>query len=162
MKIFREAKINERMELFEHGFREWSKKRTFEKYCEDNAKEDAYGTRYVIEEDGRIVSSLILLHLSPIAGRQVFGIGSVVTPKDYTHKGYASYLLSECLRQHIQDDDVVFLYSDVIASFYERYGFRVLPMKLQREQDSIGMVLCDDSFLELLVKEGIDVIPEHF
>ncbi len=162
MKIFREAKESERMELFEQGYLEWSKKRTFEKYCEDNAKEDSFGTRYVVVENNAIVSSMILLKLPGSKGREIYGIGSVVTPKEHMHKGYASFLLSECLEQNIKKEDVVFLYSDVAASFYERFGFQVLPQNLQREKDSICMVLCDEVYWGFLMESTLEIIPEHF
>ena len=43
--IFREALPQEINFIFSEGYKEWSKNRTFEQYCTDNAKEDVYGTR---------------------------------------------------------------------------------------------------------------------
>ena len=59
--VLREAKKEKVSDLFQQGYKVWSKGRTWEKYCADNSKEDAYGTRYVLECEGEIASSLILL-----------------------------------------------------------------------------------------------------
>lgn len=160
--IFRKAKQNEIEQLFQEGYQVWSKNRTFEQYCEDNSKEDAYGTRYVIEENGEVVCSLILLYLKSIKGRKVYGIGSVLTSETQKKKGYATELLKHTLLQNVEEGAMVFLYSEVAPSFYERFRFRVLPKDLQKETESICMVLCDDMIWGELVNSPISLIPDHF
>jgi predicted GNAT family N-acyltransferase len=154
--------INEIDGLFKEGYKVWSKNRTFEQYCIDNGKEDAYGTRYVIDNNGEIVSSLILLNLKSILGRKVFGIGSVITPKLHEHKGYASKLLTQCIEQHTDKESIIFLYSDVHPSFYEQFHFRVLPDYLQKGKTGICMVRCDESIWSQLIKSQLDIIPDYF
>jgi len=160
--IFRQAKQEEIDQLFCEGYKVWSKKRTFEQYCTDNNKEDAYGTRYVIENNGEVVSSLILLNLQSINSKMVYGIGSVLTPPIYKYKGYATALLKNCIQQINVDASLVFLYAEIDPAFYETFNFRVLPPNLQKDADSICMVLCDDDGWQVLIKSGMELIPDHF
>lgn len=160
--VFRRAKPQEILELFWEGYKVWSRNRTFEQYSADNGKEDAYGTRYVIEENGELVSSLILLKLKDLSRKRIYGIGSVLTPLVHKKKGYASELLKNCLEQVDSSNAIIFLYSEVAPAFYERFHFRVLPPRLQKDTGSICMALCTDEIWEQLLKHGIDAIPDHF
>jgi len=160
--LFRQAKQEEIGQLLREGYEVWSKNRTFELYCSANCKEDAYGTRYVIEDNGEIVSSLILLTLINIESKLVYGIGSVLTPPIFKYKGYATELLKKCIQQIDIDVSLVFLYSEIDPAFYERFNFRVLPPYLQKDADSFCMVLCDDDSWQVLINSGIELIPDHF
>jgi predicted acetyltransferase len=160
--IFRQAKQEEIMELFREGHLAWPRNRTFDQYCNDNGKEDAYGTRYVIEKQGEIVSSLILLNLKSINGCKVYGIGSVLTPSIHKHKGYATELIACCIDQIVDKASMTFLYSEIDPSFYERFHFRVLPNDLQKDQDSICMVRCDDVIWKELLSMSVEMLPDHF
>lgn len=160
--IFRQSNKEEIDQLLSEGYKVWSKDRAFEQYCAENRKEDDFGTRYVIEDNGVIVSSLILLSLKSINSKNVYGIGSVLTPSAYKHKGYATALLKNCMQQISIDTSLVFLYSEIDRAFYERYNFRVLPPDLQKDADSICMVLCDDDMWSVLINNGIALIPDHF
>ena len=160
--IFRPAKSEEIDQLFREGYKVWHKDRTFGQYRTENAKEDAYGTRYVIEDKKQVVCSLILLKLKAIDGKKVYGIGSVLTPPEYKHKGYATALLENCIRLIDIRDALIFLYSEVAPAFYGRFSFRILPADLQKETDSICMVLCGDDMWNVLIQSGIDLIPDHF
>jgi predicted acetyltransferase len=160
--LFREAKSAEINLLFQEGYKEWSKNRTFEQYCIDNAKEDAYGTRYVLEVNGEIVSSTILLKLKDIHGKRTYGIGSVLTPKIHAGNGYATELLKNCLRQIYDDNTLIFLYSDINPSFYERFDFKILPPHLQKYQKSPCMVYCKDNIWHELLAGSKEIIPDYF
>ncbi|HEX3075400.1 MAG TPA: GNAT family N-acetyltransferase [Lachnospiraceae bacterium] len=160
--IFRKAMKNEIEGLFMEGYKVWSKNRSFEQYCIDNGKEDAYGTRYVIDENGEIVSSMILLNLKSILERKVYGIGSVITPKLHGHKGYASKLLTQSIEEHTEKESIIFLYSDVHPSFYEQFLFRALPDYLQKGKSGICMVRCEESIWSQLIKSPLDIIPDYF
>ncbi|AFQ45349.1 GNAT family N-acetyltransferase [Desulfosporosinus meridiei] len=159
--IFRQALPQEINYIFSEGFKEWSKNRTFEQYCRDNAKEDVYGTRYVLDVDNEIVSSLILLKLKDIAGKRAFGIGSVLTPKIHAGQGYASKLLINCIQKE-KDDCFVFLFSDINPEFYERLSFKILPSKFQRYEKSVCMVYCNDANWNELLNCSLDAIPNYF
>ena len=159
--IFREARESEITYILKEGCSVWHKGRTWEQYFADNHKEDAFGTRYVVEDGGRIVSSLILLRLGKLFDRNMLGIGSVITPPEFRHKGYAAELLEKTMHL-VEDGDVVFLYSEVPPPFYERFGFRVLPANMQKDPDSICMARCEDPILEQLLEGGITLLPDHF
>ena len=139
-----------------------SKNRTFEQYCADNHKEDAYGTRYVMEQDGKILCSLILLRLKEICGCKVYGFGSVLTPAEYTGKGYATGLLKYCIENIIEENPMVFLYSEINPAFYERFGFQALPPHLQKNDKAVCMALCSEMMWIRLLKAPAALIPDYF
>ncbi|GAB6153986.1 hypothetical protein JCM17380_27360 [Desulfosporosinus burensis] len=160
--IFRQVNQEEISLLFEQGYREWSKNRTFEQYCIDNSKEDAFGTRYVIEKNGEIVSSTIVLKLERINGKKAFGIGSVLTPQNHSNNGYATELLRKCVNLVYDENNIIFLYSEINPTFYEKLNFRILPLQLQRYEKSICMAYCKDEVWYELSNCNIDLIPNYF
>lgn len=160
--LIRKVRPDEILELFIEGYKVWNKGRTFEKYCADNGKEDYYGVRYGIEESGKIVSSLILLKLNNIDGYPVYGIGSVLTAREYGGKGYASILLKECLAKIEEEKRYVFLYSEINPAFYERLEFRSLPASLQKGGKAVCMVSCSDDLWQKLIEKDISGIPDYF
>lgn len=160
--IFRQTQLQEINLIFREGYKEWSKNRTFEQYCIDNGKEDAYGTRYVIDVNDEIVSSLILLRLKDINWKRGYGIGSVLTPKIHAGNGYATELLKNCIKQIDQDNSFIFLYSDINPAFYEKLNFRILPPQLQKYEKSICMANCKEDIWNELITDSIDMIPDYF
>ena len=162
MMVFRQAREQEIDAILREGYKVWSRNRTFEQYCVDNRKEDAYGTRYVIDAGNEVVSSAILLNLADIRGKKVYGIGSVLTPKVHAGKGYATELLKNCIRQAGMNDSMIFLYSEINPDFYGRFGFKVLPPELQRDVNSVCMVKCSDDSWSILLAGSIGLIPGHF
>ncbi len=159
--IFRQAKTQEIDSILEEGYKVWSKGRTYERYLEDNRKEDAYGARYILEENKEIVSSLILLNLQSVCSRETCGIGSVLTPAIHMHRGYATSLITSCLEQIPDRGGYVFLYSEISPLFYEKFGFRILPPELQKSKAPC-MVLCNEAAWNELMKISVDQIPEYF
>ncbi|WMJ86692.1 GNAT family N-acetyltransferase [Anaerocolumna sp. MB42-C2] len=160
--IIRQAKPSEREELFREAYKEWSKNRTFEQYKADNSKEDKYGIRYVAEENGHIVSSLIMLKFKELFGCKVYGFGSVLTPTEYAGNGYATKLLKYCIDNVNTEDSLILLYSEINPAFYARLGFRSLPVHLQKDKKAVCMVLCADSTWKKLENTSIDRIPDYF
>ena len=159
--LFRKARPDEIEGLFAEGYKVWSRSRTFEQYCSDNRKEDAKGIRYVLEKDGEIVSSLMLLKLNDFQNREVYGIGSVLTPERHSKKGYASILLKKSI-ETVNQDAMIFLHSDIKPAFYSRFGFRALPPQHQKKEGSVCMLRCtEDVWEELLAASGIHV-PTYF
>lgn len=160
--IFRQARPEEILSLFEEGYKEWPKNRTFQQYCMDNGKEDSYGTRYVLEVGGNIVSSLIVLDVKSFNGRNTYGFGSVLTPGEYAGNGYATQLLKKCI-ELISDTSPLFLYSDITPSFYERLNFRILPDYLQKRLGkSVCMVLCEEDVWTEILSSSIEQMPDYF
>lgn len=162
--IFRMALPQEIDYLFSEGYKEWSKNRTFEQYCIDNAKEDAYGTRYVIDVNNEIGSSLIILKLRDIFGKRVYGIGSVLTPKIHAGKGYATELIKNFIKQEElkRENFFIFLFSDINPEFYKRFNFKIMPSKFQRYEKSVCMVYCNDASWNELLNCSIDSMPNYF
>jgi predicted acetyltransferase len=160
--VFRQAYNKEINQLFRDGYEVWSRNRSFEQYCIDNSKEDNYGTRYVIDLNEQVVSSLILLKLNNILNKNVYGIGSVLTLPAFKKRGFAAKLLKNCINLVYDDDTILFLYSEIKPSFYERFNFRELPVHLQKDSESICMVLCNDDIWDKLIDSSIEIIPDHF
>jgi predicted N-acetyltransferase YhbS len=160
--VFRQARPNEMEELFREGYRVWSRNRTYEQYCTENRKEDAYGTRFVLEVDSEVVSSLILLKLKDCEGMTCRGIGSVVTPQRYCGKGYATALVRNCVAYAESGCGAIFLYSDIDPGFYERFGFTALPDHLQKKKGSVCMVRCKEDVWKRISGSTIDKIPAYF
>jgi predicted N-acetyltransferase YhbS len=158
--VFREARPNEADALFREGYRVWSRGRTYEQYCAENRKEDRHGTRYVLEADGDIVSSLILLRLKPFG--KACGIGSVVTHEGHEGKGCATALLRGAIAAAEREFAVIFLYSDIEPAFYERFGFRALPARLQKKKGSVCMARCKEDIWNGLMSGDADSIPGYF
>ena len=160
--LIRQAKLFEREELFREAYKEWSKNRTFEQYKADNSKEDEYGIRYVAEEKGQIVSSMIMLNFKGLFGCKVYGFGSVLTPTEYAGNGYATKLLRYCIENVNTEDSLILLYSEINPAFYERLGFKSLPAHLQKDKKAVCMVLCGDRIWQKLKNTSIDRIPDYF
>jgi len=161
--VIREATQQERELLFKDAHRVWHKNRTLEDYIRENSKEDAFGTRYIIDLEGDIVTSLIVLRLEPLIGKKVYGIGSVLTPKPHTGKGYATILLKNCIQQIEKDgSSLIFLYSDINPDFYKRLQFRLLPKELQKKPKSPCMVRCGDAIWEKLQNVSVETLPDYF
>ncbi len=158
----RKAKPEERELLFKEAYKMWSKNRTFEQYCADNGKEDAYGTRYVIEHEGELVSSLILLNLKELYGCKVYGFGSVFTLPAHTGNGYATKLLKYCIEEITGENKIMLLYSKINPEFYEKLNFRILPPHLQKDKKAICMALCGEAVWSQLVDTSIGLIPDYF
>jgi len=161
--LFRAAEQEEILEILMDGYAVWPKGRTFEQYCVDNRKEDAYGTRYILVDGGEaIVSSLIFLRLPAEPAARRFGIGSVVTPPEHRGMRYASILLDHCLRLTDPATDIVILYSDIDPAFYERLGFRALPEALQKKTGSVCMAHCSENLWQDLIVGPTESVPDYF
>lgn len=160
--IFRETHKEEIPLLFQEGYQEWSKNRTFEQYCLDNSKDDAIGTRYVIEKNGEIVSSVVLIRLENINGMEVYGLGSILTSKLHRGNGYSIELIKKCINLIHSYNTIIFLYSDINPLFYEKLGFRILSDTLQKYASSVCMAYCKDDIWDRLLSTKVDVIPDYF
>lgn len=158
----REAKQDEIMHLMELGYKEWPKNRTFEQYCIDNLKEDAFGTRYVLELDGMIVSSIILLRQKTINSKTVHGIGSFISHPNHRGQGYGTVLIKHCIESVYKNGNIILLYSDINPAFYEKLNFRKLPSNLQKYNNTTFMAYCNDDVWNELLQSSVDIIPDYF
>ncbi|WKY48139.1 ADP-ribosylglycohydrolase family protein [Eubacteriaceae bacterium ES3] len=161
--VVREAYQDEINKIIKEGYKHFPKDRSLEEYMSDNSQEDAYGNRYVLENKGEILCSLIILRLKSIAGLPVFGIGSLITHDNLTGKGYATTLLKTCISQiEIKSDGYIFLYSDIRPEFYQKLFFKILPQTLQKIEKSTCMVRCGEANWEKLLSVSCESIPEYF
>lgn len=160
--IFRAAKSEEISLIFSMGYKEWNKNRPFEKYCIDNGKEDAIGTRYVITHNNQIVCSTILIKHPDLNEHELYGIGSVVTPQEFRGNGYAAELLKECINLVDKTNAIILLYSDINPRFYEKMGFRILPAGLQKSDKSPCMAYCNARLWLALLNTSRACIPDYF
>ncbi|WP_050182041.1 GNAT family N-acetyltransferase [Domibacillus robiginosus] len=152
--LLREAWPEERQKLYELGHQEWPKGRSLAQYIHDNQKEEAYGTRYVLEDtDGYIRASLMLLRLRPY----LYGIGSVVVEPNFRRQGLGSSLIRQCMDKH--SDAAFMLYSEIGSAYYEKLGFQVLPAPYQRYSHGLCMVRAEQCLWNRILKEPI---PDYF
>lgn len=166
--LFREIAPNEAEHVYQMGYKEWAKGRTYKQYVEENQKEEDYGTRYVyVDQDNNIIGSLIVLFLKIKRFDQhlpFYGLGSFVIDQDFRRMGHGKELLVKCL-SHIEQQDkntIFMLYSDINPHFYYPFGFKELPEHLQRYPKSICMVRCSHNMYHVISKLPITQIPAYF
>ncbi|EQC43881.1 GNAT family N-acetyltransferase [Bacteriovorax sp. Seq25_V] len=144
--ISRKAKEIEYQSIFLMGQDVWSDNMSETEYLETCFKSEKYkkGQWWILEDNGHIVSSLIVYKFKD----QSFGIGSIATCPYERKKGYGSKLLTDVIGVYKISGHPIFLYSDIDAPFYERFGFMTLPEKYQKYRKSVCMCFgeYDDSF----------------
>ncbi|WP_318508761.1 GNAT family N-acetyltransferase [Bacillus sp. T3] len=166
--LFREIVPKELEYVYKMGYKEWPKGRTFERYVEENKKEDEFGSRYVyVDKENNIIGSLIVLSLKiKVVDKIVplFGLGSIVINSDYRGLGYGNEMIKECLFhiEHNCSEPIFMLFSDINHMFYCQLGFKELPENLQRYPKSVCMVRCRDADYKLVSSLSIDHIPKYF
>jgi predicted N-acetyltransferase YhbS len=166
--LFRESAPEEIAYIYQMGYKEWKKGRTYEQYVKENQKEDEYGTRYVyVDEENKIIGSLIVLWLNinqlehPLP---LYGIGSVVIDRNYRSMGYGKRMLKDCLSliEKLDENPIFILYSDIAPNYYYPFNFQELPANLQRCPKSICMVRCSEDSYRCLSKLPLNFIPSYF
>lgn len=127
-------------EIYKMGFDVWGDEQGLEIYLEGCRQSPKYkqGTWYVLVDDrGVLYSSLI--KYSFLDGS--CGIGSIATPLAFRKAGHASELIKKSLDLFEKEGiKKTFLFSDIGAAFYEKFGFLQLPLKFQQYKDSICMI----------------------
>lgn len=169
MKL-RKLDKSEYPKVYQAGYKEWPKGRTFEQYVKDNQKEEAYGTRYgYVNSENKLIASLIVLSLTVKTANgevlPIFGLGSIVVDEQYQGNGYGKAMITECLRLIETDNNhaVFMLYSEINPSYYNKFGFHPLPKKLQKYEAGCCMVRCNEkTLLPLLSVLTVDNLPAYF
>ncbi|MGI2326795.1 GNAT family N-acetyltransferase [Planococcus sp. YIM B11945] len=152
--IFRQAKTSEFEAIYRMGYEEWPKGRSLAQYIEDNQKEEAVGTRFVLaNRNDEAVASLMLLRFQPY----LFGIGSVVVAPAFRSQGLGKQLIEGCVR--LYPDAAFMLYSEIGTAYYERFGFKALPEEFQQSRKGICMLKADGHLYEAMLKEPL---PAYF
>ena len=101
------------------------------------------GQWYLIENaEGEVCSVLNTLRFLP----QLVGIASVATKPEQREKGFACLLIRavmELLR--VEDPAMQFaLFAEVSPSFFQQFGFRELPVDVQRFRPAVAMITGDE------------------
>lgn len=151
--IFRTATEKEKRQIYRTEYDYWGLNTDFNDYAKDNEQEEKNGgLRFVLADDHKIYGSLIATTFSnlPKLNIPLYGIGSVIVPPEERGKGYGVKMLKECIAFHHREhpENVAMLYSDIDPHFYERLGFKQLPIKYQLNEKSICMIHCDQHTYE--------------
>jgi predicted N-acetyltransferase YhbS len=166
--LLRPIDTNEYTTVFQMGYKEWSKGRTYEQYMKDNQKEDIYGTRYVyVDESNNIIGSLIVLSMEMQLLNQklpIYGLGSIVIDRNYQGKGYGKKMLDKLFSFYTNDKDetIFLLYSDINPPYYYSFQFRELPDEQQHQENSICMVRCNEAIYKEIIQLKKTQIPVYF
>ncbi|MGP7815817.1 GNAT family N-acetyltransferase [Niallia sp. 01092] len=166
--LLRKIQPDEYHTVFQMGYKEWPKGRTYEQYVNDNKKEDAYGTRYVyVDETNYIIGSMIVLSKTIQFSDQtapIYGLGSIVIDEKYQGNGYGTMMLNEFFSLYTKEnkDAIFLLYSEINPQYYYRFQFRELLRKQQHETKSICMVRCNHEMYEKLSQLPKSQIPAYF
>lgn len=136
----RKAHPHEYDDIYKMGFDVWGEQQELEIYLEECRQSPKYkqGTWYVLaDERGLLYSSLIKYSFT----EEACGIGSIATPLAFRKQGHASELIKKSLELFEREGiKRTFLFSDIGAVFYEKFGFLQLPEQFQQYKDSICMI----------------------
>ncbi|TGA99002.1 N-acetyltransferase [Sporolactobacillus shoreae] len=141
MKSIRKADIDELNAVYMMGYDSWGKglsKDDYIKLCHQSPKYPT-GTWFILEEEGKLLSSLIIYHLN----NSLIGIGSVATAVDVRKQGNATILLKKII-DLFPKGTVFCLYSDVEPKIYERIGFKSVAEENQPYHDTVLMYYPDN------------------
>jgi len=159
--MIRPASAADMEAVYRMGYDAWSDFKPLPEYLVACSLSNKYraGTWYVLEEKGRLASSLIVYRFP----RRVFGLGSIATPPAERGRGHASALIAGVLdRLDAEPAESVYLHSDIRPGFYERFGFRALPPALQRRPKSTCMIRCPSRRFQALVSDPGYRAPDYF
>jgi hypothetical protein len=97
----------------------------------------SYGWRALVDDDGRVLSSLKLYRPQlRIGGRthRSRALGAVFTPRPLRGNGFAAALIRAVLAEEPgARDEPAFLFTDIGVAYYESFGFAALPC-----EDAVG------------------------
>ena len=148
------------------GFDVWGEGLEFDAFighCRESPKY-ARGRWFVAREGTEPVSSLLVHDFDAWEGDPVRGIGSLATQVDRRRTGAGGALLDHVPRLLISEEKagVVFLYSDIDRSYYEKRGFQVLAEPHQRYQPSVAMACFSPTRDMSFVERNADRLPSYF
>lgn len=127
MLKLRKAEVHELDLIYSMGFDVWGEGLSYEEYLSGcrNSKKYLAGTWYVLDEKSQVVSSLIVYSGMFDLKEGSFGIGSVATPLELRHQGYASKLVN-LVKSELFDRrncKTIYLHSDIEQQFYMKLVF---------------------------------------
>lgn len=146
--IIRQPRTEEFDEIYKMGFDVWADGSSLENYLEGCRTSPKYrqGEWFVLENNGNLLSSLLVHSFA----ENIYGIGSIATNAKLRKNGYTSILIENVLNklQKQRNSKITYLYSDINPKFYERFGFKVLPLELQKYKTTACMVRVVDSEID--------------
>ena len=125
--------------ILDHTFPIWNEGLTRDAYGKWNGAQlrtpwgrDHLHRFALVDDEGALLASAKRYRLDvTLDGREarMAGIGAVFTPPELRGRGYASRLIEMLLEQeHREGAALAGLFSEIGTAFYERLGFRVVPM----------------------------------
>jgi GNAT superfamily N-acetyltransferase len=139
----REALEREKENIFKISFENWPRGDTLQDHIKACNEHENYqkGIWYLLGPPlprTQIHSVLIFYDFHP----RLKGIGSVMTPDSHRGRGYATTLINQLIEHcdTLEPCPSLLLYSEIDTTFYERFGFHVLPKKLQKKPGSPCMI----------------------
>ena len=117
------------------------------------------GIWYVVENNGKILSSLIVYAIDSISNCRSIGIGSLATQLNERKKGYAAKLLNAIVSAYKWQYNINFfmLFAEIKIKYYEKLGFVALSDENQLYDNSVCMIHCsqqDKKYIEEKFKES--------
>ncbi|WP_134703398.1 GNAT family N-acetyltransferase [Ammoniphilus sp. YIM 78166] len=164
--LFRKIAPDETTPVYQMGYREWSKGRTYKQYVKENQKEEDKGTRYVlVDGSDNLIGSLILISYEICLADlslPVFGLGSFVIIPEKRGLGYGKQMLDSCFSTFQKQVPAFLLYSDIDPSFYYSFQFKELPAYQQRYAKSVCMLRAEPAIFKEVSKLPVQQIPAYF
>lgn len=123
------GRVEELDPIYMMGYDAWSDGLSKQAYLDECRASEKYkaGKWYVLADDERLISSLVVYSAVFGLPPDYCGIGSVSTEPQMRNNGHAyKLLLAVCKRLRIEGSKGVYLHADVDSSFYERLGFVVI------------------------------------
>jgi predicted GNAT family N-acyltransferase len=133
--FLKEANDEELKFVYELGYKEWSKGKSFDEYVKDHQK----GTHYVLIDDiGEIYGSLNVEQYD----ESIFGLGNIVIKRGKRGLGLGKLIVQLAIEEvkKVNNDPSILLHSEIHPDFYKKFGFEILPEKFQTHKGIVSML----------------------
>ena len=130
--------------LFLMGYDAWSEGLSKEEYLEASRTSTKYpqGTWYVLEDQGELLSSLIVYRQGFELPDRCWGIGSVATPPALRRQGYAGHLLKHVDKLATEADARgIYLFSGIDPAYYAKFGYEPVHVS-EPDPKAVCMARC--------------------
>lgn len=165
--ILKEPDITDMDQIYMMGADVWGKDQQKNEYlneCKNSIKYKS-GQWFALYSENKLLSSLLVHRFDSHGDFNLCGLGSIATALNYRNKGYGSLIIKKIIKflSCSENVNIIFLYSDIDASFYENLGFIRIPKNLQKYDDSDCMAwVGSDLSLNNFLDDFDDFIPSYF